>query len=192
MRSSQRLCICVPLLWFQGPDPKFPILNPVYFPSRTQSSGGKKVAEAMKQQRLDDYSMFGLFKNLDEMDQYMQDLDLNKHLDELRYVGNLWAAGQMKSGKSEPGANARCQQMFKCLAARRFRWSLFHIAADAVHPRPAGFTQGGWRARAPGSGRGRSCAHRRSTVTSHSRCCLRPRALATATTSPPAGCCTIC
>lgn len=46
----------------------------------SQSESGKKVAEAMKQQRLDDYSMYGLFRNLDEMEQMMESMDMTEHL----------------------------------------------------------------------------------------------------------------
>ena len=72
----------------------------------------------MKQQRLDDYSMFGLLKNLDEMDRYMQDLDLNKHLDELRceICGPVTCD---KSGNCELGAAVDRLYLctFKCLGA---------------------------------------------------------------------------
>ncbi len=52
----------------------------------SQSTEGRKVAEAMKQQRLDDFSMFGLFKNLDLMEAHMvkHERTLGEHLHTLR------------------------------------------------------------------------------------------------------------
>ena len=38
----------------------------------------------MKQQRLDDYSMYGLLKSLDEMDSLMRLLELDETLDQFR------------------------------------------------------------------------------------------------------------
>ena len=49
-----------------------------------QSEDGKKVKEAMKQQRLDDVSMMGLQDNLEKMMVYMQDHELTEHLSVFR------------------------------------------------------------------------------------------------------------
>ncbi|GAX79159.1 hypothetical protein CEUSTIGMA_g6599.t1 [Chlamydomonas eustigma] len=61
------------------------------------SAEGRKVAESMKQQRLDDFTMFGLFKNLDMLDSFLEKLRLTEHLIQFRDI-----AARMESSRKRP------------------------------------------------------------------------------------------